>query len=317
MRQLLLSLLSLAFLSGLVSAQTITETFGSGANAFTIDFVTIGNPGNAADTTGTPNPVGRVDYTYNLGKYEVSRDMVEKANILGSLGITLADISSYGGNGVNKPATGTSWLEAAKYVNYLNTNSGGVAAYKFDGAGNFQLWSSGDAGYSSSNQFRNSLAKYFLPSSNEWFKAAYGNPSGTWSNYPSGSGDVAPRAVSSGTFYGTAVYNGQIGPADITNSGGLSGFGAMALGGNAWEWTESAYDGSNDTNGEVRVLRGGSWVNDSSNLDAGNLFGLYPGDEVSFSPFIGFRVAMIPEPSSLLLLALGGAVVALGRRKRA
>ena len=36
----------------------MTESFGSGANTFTMDFVTIGNPGNAADTTGNPNPGG-------------------------------------------------------------------------------------------------------------------------------------------------------------------------------------------------------------------------------------------------------------------
>ena len=30
------------------------DTFGSGANSFNIDFVTIGNPGNANDTTGSP-----------------------------------------------------------------------------------------------------------------------------------------------------------------------------------------------------------------------------------------------------------------------
>ena len=35
------------------------DTFGSGSNAFDIDFVTIGNPGNAADTTGDPNPAGK------------------------------------------------------------------------------------------------------------------------------------------------------------------------------------------------------------------------------------------------------------------
>ena len=40
----------------------------------------IGNPNNAADTTGNPNPVGSVSYMYNLGKYEVSRDMITKAN---------------------------------------------------------------------------------------------------------------------------------------------------------------------------------------------------------------------------------------------
>ena len=39
--------------------QLVTKSFGSGANAFTMDFVTIGNPNNAADTTGNPNPGAR------------------------------------------------------------------------------------------------------------------------------------------------------------------------------------------------------------------------------------------------------------------
>ena len=256
MKQLFLSLLSLAFLSGLVSAQTITETFGSGANALTMDFVTIGNPGNAADATGNPRPAGGVAYTYNLGKYEVSRDMIDKANSAGSLGITLYDMSSYGGNGANKPATGISWYEAAKYVNWLNTSTGWTTAYKFDGSGNFQLWSSTDAGYNANNLFRNSLAKYWLPSSDEWYKGAYGNPNGSWSNFPNGS-DSAPMAVANGTAANTAVYNGQSGPADINNAGGLSPYGTMAQGGNVWELMETEYFGIN-SGGTLRVQRGGS-----------------------------------------------------------
>ena len=67
---LLLSLLALGCQSA--SAQLVTESFGTGGNVFTMDFVTIGNPNNAADETGTPRPAGPVAYTYNLGKYEVS-----------------------------------------------------------------------------------------------------------------------------------------------------------------------------------------------------------------------------------------------------
>ena len=76
---------------------TLTRVFGSGANQFSMEFVTIGNPNNAADTTGSPNPVGAVAYTYNLGKHEVSRDMVSKANAAGNLGLTLGDMSPHGG----------------------------------------------------------------------------------------------------------------------------------------------------------------------------------------------------------------------------
>ena len=36
-----------------------------------IDFVTIGNAGNAADTGGTPG-CGAVSYNYRIGKYEVT-----------------------------------------------------------------------------------------------------------------------------------------------------------------------------------------------------------------------------------------------------
>ena len=312
MRKLLiLSLLALSYQSA--SATSLLETFGSGANAFTMEFVTIGNPGNAADTTGSPNPAGSVAYTYNLGKYEVSRDMITKANSAGGLGITLLDMSSYGGNGVNRPATGVSWYEAATYVNWLNTSTGGTAAYKFVG-GTFQLWSSTDAGYNASNMFRNSLAKYWLPSSNEWYKAAYGNLNGTWNNYATGS-DSAPTSVASGTAANTAVYTPQSGPADITSAGGLSPWGTMGQGGNVWEWNESAFDGSNNTAGENRELRGGSWGSGGVGLSASNRNNLNPANSNSDNG-LGFRVASVPEPSALSLLAIGLGGLALVRRRK-
>ena len=310
MRFLILSLLALGYQPA--SAQLVTESFGTGANAFTMDFVTIGNPNNVADTTGSPNPVGSVGYIYNIGKYEVSKGQVDKANAAGSLGITLQDMTLYGGNGVNRPATGISWYEAAKYVNWLNTITGGTAAYKFDGSGNFLLWSAGDAGYNANNLFRNSLAKYVIANRDEWHKGAYGSPNGTWFNYPTGS-DSAPTAVAGGTEANTAVYNGQSGPADITNAGGLSAYGTMGQGGNVSEWNETAYDGSNNIAGENRELRGGSWSYNRFLLDAWiRNGGDRPADEYSY---FGFRVASVPEPSSLSLLVLGGVVMALRRRR--
>jgi hypothetical protein len=309
---ILLSVLGIAFMSGPASAQTITETFGSGANAFTMDFVTIGNPGNVADTTGSPNPAGSVAYTYNIGKYEVSRDMITKANAAGGLGITISDMISYGGNGVNRPATGISWYEAARFVNYLNTSSGSTAAYKFDGSGNFQVWSAGDIGYDSNNLFRNILARYVLPSRDEWYKSAYGGPNDAWYNYPTGS-DSVPTAVASGVTDNTAVYNFQNGPADITEAGGLSPWGTMAQGGNVFELIETAYDGSNDFNGEYREIRGGNWNYYAAPMTSS--FGLNIDPSSDGSLVTGFRVAMVPEPSTLSLLALGGVVVALRRRR--
>ena len=309
-KNLNLVVIALALGHQTASATSLLETFGSGDNAFTMDFVTIGNPNNVADTTGSPNPVGSVAYTYNLGVYEVSRGQLEKANAAGSLGITMSDMSGYGGNGLLKPATGISWYEAAKYVNWLNTSSGGTAAYKFVG-GTFQLWSSTDAGYNANNMFRNSLAKYVIASSNEWYKGAYGKADGSWSNFPNGT-DIAPTAVASGTAANTAVYTFQSGPADINNAGGLSSYGTMGQGGNAFEWNETAFDGSNDTAGESRERRGADWYGFSTSLVASSRYSLDPTIEYNIN---GFRVASVPEPSSLSLLALGGLVVELRRRR--
>ena len=231
------------------------------------------------------------------------------------------DMSSYGGNGVNRPATGVSWNEAARFVNYLNTSKGYQAAYNFTTSGandNITLWGVGQ--YNGNNQFRHKDAYYFLPSVNEWHKGAYGNLNGTWNKFPNG-GDSPPVPVASGTAANTAVFDQSLytGPADITNAGGLSSYGTMGQGGNVWEWNETAYYGSNDTADEYRVLRGGSW--DSLGLigiglDASTYIMDETTDEDRMLGYYGFRVAMIPEPSSLSLLALGGVVVALGTRRR-
>jgi formylglycine-generating enzyme len=309
---LIFTLLALSYQSA--SATSLLETFGSDANQFSMEFVAIGNPGNAADTTGSPNPAGSVAYTYNIGKYEVSRGQIDKANSAGSLGITMYDMSSFGGNGVLKPATGISYYEAATYVNWLNTSTGNTAAYKFDGSGTFQLWSPTDAGYDANNMFRNSQAKYVIASRNEWYKGAYGNADGSWSNYPNGS-DSAPMPVASGTDANTAVYNQISGPADINNAGGLSAYGTMAQGGNVWEWNETALDESNEIVSETRVLSGGMWSANGNDLNASVLYYGSPSDEES-GYGTGFRIASVPEPSSLSLLVLGGLVAALRRRKK-
>lgn len=45
----------------------------SSARAVTIDFVTVGNPGNEPDMRfGVGNEIGAVNYTYRIGKYEIT-----------------------------------------------------------------------------------------------------------------------------------------------------------------------------------------------------------------------------------------------------
>lgn len=310
MNRLLVSLLAVGFLITFESASGDVVQFGSGGNAFSIEFVTIGNAGNAADTAGAPNPAGAVAYEYQIGKFEISRGMVEKANAAGGLGINLADMSGLGGNGADKPASGTGWYGAAKFANWLNTSSGYQAAYKFNG-GNFELWQPGDAGYDAANPYRNSLANYVLPTLDEFYKAAYYDPAkpggaGYWL-YATGS-NTAPIDVASGTVSGTAVYN-QLsvnGPAVITQAGGLSPYGVMALNGNIAEYQETAFDGVNDVATETRHVGRGVYNFSVSALRA-NVSG--SGNPGSTNTNEGFRVvslssAAVPEPAGVGFLTL-------------
>jgi sulfatase modifying factor 1 len=326
--------------ANMVSAvQAAVVSFGSGTNVFQMEFVTIGNPGNAADTDPNASPIsatlGSVAYTYGIGKFEVSRDMITKFNASQSLQIDIADMSSYGGNGANKPATGVNWNEAARFVNWLNTSKGGFAAYKFTTLGvndDIALWTVADTlDYDPLNRYRSKRATYVLPSYNEWYKAAYYNPSdSTYYDFPNGS-NTAPLAISSGTTAGTAVYNHRdqasfIGPANVNQAGGLSPYGVMGLGGNVYEWEESSIDLTNSSGSSPRGMRGGTWATGSTNL-ASSVRGKVsdPGHELDYVDF-GFRVASVtpssppavPEPSMMVigtLFGLGG-LVAKRRMKK-
>ena len=280
-----------------------------------MDFVDVGHAGNAADTTGAPNPAGSVTYAYRMGRYEVSRDMINKANAAGGLAISLADMTTFGGNGPARPATGVSWIEAARFVNWLNTSSGHQPAYNIV-AGSFGLWTSGEAWMlGGQNLFRHKDAVFFLPSESEWYKAAYYDPSAaTYRDYPTGS-DTAPSAVTGGTTAGTAVfgYPGSQGPADIMNAGGASPYGTVGQGGNVWEWHESALDGVNDSATELRELRGAGWRDPVSDLASA---ALHSGDPTLENSFIGFRVASVPEPiESATVVGFAMAGFALCRRR--
>ena len=111
---------------------------------------------------------------------------------------------------------------------------------------------------------------------------------------------VTRRAVASGTAAGTAVWSQSYpGPADITLAGGLSPYGVMGQGGNVWEWEETEFDLVNDQwfvcpRGARRRL--GSYSSYVLSVVGPRLGG--PSDE---DINVGFRVASIPEPSSLLL----------------
>jgi hypothetical protein len=299
----------LAPLSSGVNAQ-IVDTFGSGANAFSLDFVTIGNPGNANDTTG----YGGVSYTYNMGVYDVSQTQLSQA--AASSGYNLGGGAWTG----SQPAANVDWYQAAAFVNYLNTSQGYAPAYNLTFSGSTpigvsawtgsNIWTLGGTDY-----IRNANAEYFLPSENEFYKAAYYSPGGTYYQYATGS-NTAPTAVASGTAAGTAVYNGVTSqPAAVNQAGGLSPYGTMGQSGNVFQWNETDYSDPTNNSFNYPVLRGGGWNSASGSLSSSGRFFDTPSDS---DASLGFRVASVesvPEPSTYLLVAVGLLGLAMAKRK--
>jgi Sulfatase-modifying factor enzyme 1 len=309
---LLVVLGNLALLSHNVNAQTIVN-FSSGVNQFSLNFVPIGNPGNANDTTG----YGGVSYNYNMGVYDVSQTQLTD----------VATVTGYNlGGGAwsgNQPAANVDWYQAAAFVNYLNTSQGYAPAYNLKFAGNtpdgINLWTGANVWtLGGTDYFRNANAKYFLPSENEWYKAAYYSPTGVYYKYATG-GNTAPTAVASGTAPGTAVFSQPLGqgPAAVNQAGGLSRYGTMGQSGNVNQWTETDYMDTTNSSDSGRVFRGGWWALTPGNGSSASRSDDQPGDT---SMAFGFRVASfdgasVPEPRAYLLLGAGILVIALLRQK--
>jgi formylglycine-generating enzyme len=284
------------------------DTFGTSGNEFTIDFVNIGNTDNAADTTS----YGAVPYEYRAGVNEISQNDIAKATASGMANVTAGAWTG------NQPAADIDWYEAAAFVNFLNTSSGKTVAYDLtfsNGSWSMALWSNDQAWTAGgTNLYRNKDAFYFLPSENEWYKAAYYNAAGTnYFLYPTASSSV-PTPVARGTYAGSAVINDVASvPAIVASAGGLSPYGTMGQGGNVWEWNESAFDGSNSSSSEDRAIRGGGWVSSESVLRSSYRD---VGDPSHERMDFGFRVASVPEPSTYVLVLLGAGAVYIWKRRK-
>jgi hypothetical protein len=201
------------------------------------------------------------------------------------------------------------WYEAAAFVNWLNTSTGNHPAYNLTyntvsptfGYWSMTPWSASEAFDEDPgpgvklNVYRHKNARYFLPSENEWYKAAYHKNDGLTGNYwdyATGS-DTAPTPVVSGTSASTAVFNAVTSvPADVNRCGGFSAYGTCGQNGNVYEWIESDYDGTNDYPFQDRTTRGGSVQDTVDFLRSSYRNHSTPG--VS-DPYLGFRVAALAD----------------------
>ena len=316
----------------------------------TIDVVAVGNAGNAADpTTG----YGAVGYDYGIGKYEVTLNQYTAfLNAVGAtdtyglynpgLGSDLkvrgiarngsAGSYSYSviGSG-NRPVAWVTWSSAARFVNWLHNGQPiGAQTTATTEAGAYTL-----DGYTGGMITRNANAKYGLPSENEWYKAAYHQPTSvggdidnywsiaTGSNLIPNSRNGSSTDPNSGNFFrNDFLANGFNDGYAVSQSPILSGsqpyltdvgafsladsyYGAFDLAGNVAEWNEGMI-------GTSRLLRGGSWRTGESILSAGVRTGV---DSAFAYDSVGFRIVIIPEPSVVALATVGATLLVRRLRK--
>ena len=323
--------------------------FANSARAtVSMTWLTVGNPGNPNDTAdgdvfepGVQN-FGMVATIYRIAAHEVTNaQYAEFLNVVDATGVNpngiynssmgsdvRGGISFTGANPVgskyaaktnmeNKPVNYVSWFDSARFANWLH--NGQIAGGTENGAYDMTI----------GTPVRLAGATVFLPSGNEWYKAAFYDPVNAGADaggnldywlYPTMS-DLAPTVGSASAIGdisnpGPNVANYNLGAdwnaldGNVTTVGSAtstSHSGAFDMVGNVWEWNETIHGPSSPPS---RGLRGGSWVSNAGILSSVRLNHL-PTNEDSFA---GFRVASIPEPAtcSLMLIALVG----LGYRRR-
>jgi formylglycine-generating enzyme required for sulfatase activity len=259
-----------------------------------MDFVSIGNAGNAADTTG----YGSVGYSYHIGKYEVTNAQLNA--FVAAAGTPTGNDGGYvytsDWTNAQQPVNNLTWYAAAQFCNYLTTGDKSKGAYLFSGnndnPGTF-LGISRDAAISSYG------IAYFIPTENEWYKAAYYKPNGSgYSLYANGSSTITAPGIGWN-------YKGGPGLPWNVGDGAMEQNGTFNMMGNVWEWNETLISSSSC------ILRGGSYSYGGS-VDRLKSSTRFTPSMSGHAADVGFRIASIPEPTTIALLGLGGLIL---RRK--
>jgi formylglycine-generating enzyme required for sulfatase activity len=300
--------------AGLVVGISVAAAPVSGVS---IEWVRVGLPGNADDVqTG----FGSVPYAYRISKYEVTNaQYAEFLNAVAmsdpngvynpSMGTLRGGITRSGSSGTYQyslisgreqmPVVYVSVYDAMRFANWMdNGQPSGAQDATTTEDGSYTIT---EQGIAENTIGRDAGARFLLPNRAEWYKAAYHDALGTqvtsYFDFPTGSNTGPTCSTPTGTP-NHANCNNQVG--DLTSVGSYTGssspWGAFDLAGNVWEWTEEVYFRDD----RLREIRGASFVDGGGYLATFDL-GIFPTDE----SIVGFRLAMIPEPGTGFLVALG------------
>lgn len=238
------------------------------AAQITIDLVTIGDTGNAPDpATG----IGSVATEYRIGATEVTSSQyaaflnaVAASNphglyspLMGNDFVGILQSGPFGSytytvrQGFEDfPVAYISFLDAMRFVNWLHNGQGDAGTPEGETETGVYTITNGQ------NEPREAGARYFLPSADEWYKAAYYQPQSDGGD--SDSYWLYPTSSNSTPISGIHANYDTDGPTPV-GSFAPNASGMLDMGGNLYEWTEQMEVGGITE----RVLRGGSWFNSS------------------------------------------------------
>lgn len=315
------------------------------ADPVIIDWVTVGDPGNAADTN--PAGYGAVSDSFRIMKYEFTNqqyvDFLNSVAAADTYSLYNTNMSSNARGGIirsgssgsytyavktnmgDKPVNYVSWFDAARVANWLMNGQGSGSTE----TGAYTLL---DGQTSGTVPAKNPGAQFYIPTEDQWYKAAYykggSTEAGYW-DYATQS-DTAPTAVTAdSTGIGSAGSTGNFANYDraaawntltgnlttVGTNGGASYYGAFDMSGNVFELNDLT-----GAAGSSRGLRGGGWGSDALGVSSSNGVTYDPSSE--FNSF-GFRLASpvpVPEPSTYVMALAGlacGSYSMWRRRKRA
>jgi len=297
-----------------------------------IEMVTVGNAGNAADplNSGSVPGIGAVAAAFQIGKYEVTNaqyavflNAVAETDTSGLFDANMeldarSGITQFGTSPNfhyttkpfmgDKPVGHVDFWDCCRFCNWLhNGMPSGLQSAGTTETGAYDLTLPG--AIAGNTVVRSAGAKFFIPTEDQWYKAAYHQPAASGGDtddywlYPTKSnavptvgtvnaiGEITNDNGNIANYFSGAdwdsnddasVENGNVTTVGSGGPGSASPYGASDMAGNVWEWNETIISTS------LRGLRGGPWSDGESNLRSSNQNNFNPDfDTGSF----GFRVA--------------------------